>query len=148
MTSTGGIRDKLFFWRKRNAPLGERGEREAERFLRRQCRMVITARGYENHIGEIDLVGIDRTTTPRTVVFVEVKTRSDDSRGLPVEAVDDRKQRQITETALVYLRQHDLLECRVRFDVVGILWPEGAHQPEIAWYPDAFPPTGHRQMFS
>jgi putative endonuclease len=120
----------------------------AERFLRRRGKLIITARGYRNHVGEIDLIGIDAATRPRTVVFVEVKTRIDDSCGLPVEAVDDLKQRQITETALVYLRQHDLLECRLRFDIVSIIWPEGRRQPEITWYPDAFEPAGRWQLFT
>jgi putative endonuclease len=108
---------------------------------------VITARGYSNHVGEIDLVGIDRRTKPPTVVFVEVKTRTDDSFGEPVDAVDERKQRQITGTALVYLRENDLLECRVRFDVVGILWPISSRRPVIRHYPDAFRPPDRWQMF-
>ncbi len=110
--------------------------------------MVITARGYANHVGEIDLIGVDRTTRPRTVVFVEVKTRTDDRHGLPVEAVDRNKQRQITETALVYLKQYDLLESRARFDVIGVLWPTAERHPEITWYRNAFEPTGKYQLFS
>ncbi len=128
--------------------LGERGERMAEKFLRRRCKMKITARGYSNHIGEIDLVAIDTRTRPRTVVFVEVKTRSDDRYGMPIEAVNENKQRQITGTAMVYLRQHELLECRVRFDVVGILWPPDSRHPEIQHYQDAFQPSDQWQMFS
>ncbi len=128
--------------------LGDRGERVAERFLRRRHKMTIITRGYSNHIGEIDLIGIDTQSRPRTVVFVEVKTRTDDRCGMPVEAVDGAKQRQITSTALVYLRQNDLLECRVRFDIVGILWPDESSRPEIRYYPDAFQPADQWQMFS
>ncbi len=127
--------------------LGKRGEQAAERFLARRG-LKIVARSYANHIGEIDLIAIDLRSKPRTVVFVEVKTRQSDLRGLPVEAVDERKQRQITETALVYLRQHHLLECRFRFDIVGIMWPAETRRPEIKHYVNAFEPTGRGQLFA
>ena len=128
--------------------LGKRGEQVAERFLARRG-MKMVARSYANHVGEIDLIGIDVKSDPRTVVFVEVKTRRSDARGLPVEAVDDRKQRQISETALVYLRQHDLLDCRYRFDIVGILWPQQARRPgKVEHFINAFEPTGKGQLFS
>ena len=93
--------------------LGDRGEQEAERFLKKLGLRVV-ARGYRNHIGEIDLVAVDQKSKPRTIVFVEVKTRKSDIKGQPAEAVDDRKQRQISNTALVYLKEHQLLECRFR----------------------------------
>lgn len=125
--------------------LGEWGERAAARFLRRRG-FRLTARGYTNQIGEIDLIGIDTRSDPRTVVFVEVKTRSSDQFGLPVEAVDLAKQQQISATALVYLKQHDLLECRVRFDVVGIL-RNGKHRPRIRHYPDAFSPPEKGNLY-
>ena len=128
--------------------LGQRGEREAERFLRKNHRIRITARGYSNHVGEIDLIGVDPETDPRTIVFVEVKTRSDNRFGHPVEAVDCDKQRRIVSTALVYLKQHELLECRVRFDVIGILWPADCRIPEIHHVPDAFQPADQWQMYS
>jgi putative endonuclease len=128
--------------------LGSRGERAAEKYLRRHAHLKITARGYSNHIGEIDLIGIDVRSRPRTVVFVEVKTRTDDRCGLPIEAVDRKKQRQISSTALVYLKQYHLLECRFRFDVVGILWPADSNRPDIRHYPNAFSSTDQWQMFS
>jgi putative endonuclease len=134
-------------WRPaRHVTLGERGERQAERFLAKRGLRVVE-RNYRNHVGEIDLIAVDQTSRPRTIVFVEVKTRQSDHKGQPVEAVDDRKQRQLTSTAMVFLRQHDLLECRYRFDIVGILWPDRAPQPQIRHFVDAFPPTGKGQMF-
>ncbi|MGI9517560.1 MAG: YraN family protein [Pirellulaceae bacterium] len=146
MTVWSRIRESVIG--KRNAlSLGQRGERAAERFLSRRG-FKIVARGYSNHVGEIDLIGIDVRSKPRTVVFVEVKTRQTDLRGLPVEAVDERKQRQITETAMVYLRQHHLLENRFRFDIIGIMWPEETRRPEINHYMNAFEPTGRGQLFA
>ncbi len=126
---------------------GKRGERAAERFLKKRG-MKIVAAGYSNHIGEIDLVAVEKTRTEKTVVFVEVKTRGSDAQGLPVEAVDQHKQRQIVQTALVFLRQHELLESRFRFDIVSVMWPEDVRHPEITHFPDAFQPAGQGQLFT
>src|SRR5262245_34497000 len=63
--------------------LGARGERLAERYLRRQG-MRILHRGYRIMGGEVDLVAVDG----RTVVFVEVKTRQSHDAGHPADAVD------------------------------------------------------------
>lgn len=126
--------------------LGKRGEYAAERFLKKRG-LRIVGRSYRNHIGEIDLIAIDQKSSPRAVVFIEVKTRQSDFKGQPIEAVDDKKQRQVTNTAMVYLKQHNLLECRFRFDVVGIIWPEESKRPAIRHFVDAFPPVGTGQMF-
>ncbi len=129
-------------WR-RPMSLGERGEREAERYLRRRG-YIIVARHRRDYLGEIDLVAVDE----RTVVFVEVKTRRSHDAGHPAEAVDEAKQRRLTRLALAYLKHHDLLECRARFDVVAITWPNGAKRPGIEHYRNAFEAQGQRQLFS
>jgi len=125
--------------------VGDLGERKAERFLKKQG-MRMVQRGYRNHVGEIDLIGVDQKTDPRTIVFIEVKTRTSDTKGSPFEAVNQRKQTQITNTAMVYLKQNDLLECRFRFDIVGVVWPNESKQPQIHHLPNAFSPVGSGQM--
>ena len=122
--------------------LGQRGERAAERFLLRQG-MVIVARGFQDKFGEIDLIAVD----DETIVFVEVKTRSSDLAGLPAEAVDEIKQRHMTKTAYGYLKWNRLTDCRARFDVVAIIWPQESDDPEIVYYENAFEPVGEFQMF-
>ena len=103
-------------WLRPATSLGDRGERYAERFLKR-LGCVIVDRNYRNLIGEIDLIAVDQ----RTIVFVEVKTRASDYAGMPAEAVDDSKQNKIAKAATVYLKQQGLLECRVRFDVISVI---------------------------
>jgi len=122
--------------------LGDRGEREAERLLLRQG-MIIVARGYEDKFGEVDLIAVDDDW----IVFVEVKTRTSDYAGLPAEAVDKRKQQHLTQTAKGYLKWNRLTDCRARFDVVAITWPELSKPPEIIHYQNAFEPAGNFQMF-
>ena len=132
-------------WRALFAPktLGRRGEDAAARFLRK-LGYVIVARGHRDNIGEIDLVAVDK----RTVVFIEVKTRTTHDAGHPADAVDDAKQRRLTRLALSYLKRHDLLECAARLDVVAITWPAGRGQPTIEHFVNAFEPVGFPGMYS
>jgi putative endonuclease len=127
----------------REQTLGQRGERAAARFLKRQ-RYKILHRGYRILGGELDIVAVEG----RTVVFVEVKTRATHDAGHPTEAVDLHKQRQLTQLALAYLRRYHLLECRARFDVVAITWPADQKRPLIEHFVNAFEATGNGQMYS
>ena len=111
--------------------LGEDGEKLAERFL------VGTGRG------EIDLVCRDG----EMLVFVEGKTRRSERAGSPLESITPAKQRQLTRLALSYLKQHDLLECPARFDIVGILFEDDSETPRIDHYRDAFPAIGGESFF-
>lgn len=123
--------------------LGDRGERAAARYLRRQGFRIL-ARQQRSRLGEIDLIAMDDDT----IVFVEVKTRRSDATGHPTEAVTFAKQQQLTRLALVWLKRHHRLEHRARFDVVAVIWPDDARQPIIQHYRNAFEPVGRGQMFS
>ena len=124
-------------------PLGRRGENAAAKYLQKRG-YVIVARGFRGRIGEIDLIAVQG----RTVVFIEVKTRTAHDAGHPSEAVDEPKQRRIIQTALAYLKRHDLLECSARFDIIAVTWPESGKRPAIEHFQDAFRPTDFGQMFS
>src|SRR5205823_14314550 len=123
-------------------PLGRRGEDAAARYVKR-LGYVIVARGHRDNIGEIDLVAIDG----RTIVFIEVKTRTSHDAGHPADAVDDAKQRRLTRLALSYMKRHDLLECSARFDVVAVTWPARG-KPIIEHFKSAFEATGFDGLFS
>lgn len=119
--------------------LGDRGESAAARHLKKQG-MRVLRRGFRTARGEIDLIARDGDT----LVFVEVKTRR---RGEPAEAVTTEKQRRLTLAALEFLKRHNLLEQRSRFDVVAILWPDDNAVPTIEHYRNAFEAQGRGQMF-
>ena len=74
---------------------GGRGERAAERFLRRKGYRIL-GRNVRLAVGEIDLIAEENGV----IVFVEVKTRRGEAAGHPVEAVDEEKQRRLTRLAL------------------------------------------------
>jgi len=106
--------------------LGTEGERTAEKYLRRQ-RYAILERNYRCRAGEVDLIALDGYT----VVFVEVKTRTQPGFGSPLEAVGPRKQRQIQRAAQFYLSENRLLNRDARFDVVGVSWEGGEVHCEL-----------------
>ena len=123
--------------------LGNRGERLAARYLRRQGFRIL-ARQFTNSFGEIDIIALDGDC----VVFVEVKTRKSTDTGLPFEAVTSAKQKKITQVALAYLKRSGWLERSARFDVVSIVWPDGRGQPRLEHFPHAFEGAGRGQMYS
>jgi putative endonuclease len=112
---------------------GNKGERAAERFLKRSG-LRILARQYETRWGEIDLIALEK----QTVVFVEVKTRSSSSGGRPAERIDAKKQKNMTKSALYYLKQKGLLENPTRFDVVEVIWQPSESKPVIEHQAHAF----------
>jgi putative endonuclease len=126
-------------WRARWFPpltLGQQGERAAVKFLRRQGYIII-AQSHRRRFSEIDIIAVDG----RTVVFVEVKTRSNQDAGHPADAVDADKQRRLTRAAQVFRKQHSLLEHSARFDVIAITWPAGKGKPLIEHFKNAFDAT-------
>jgi len=123
--------------------LGDRGERLAAKYLRRQGYKIL-ARQYTSRYGEIDLIALDG----ECIVFVEVKTRRSAVAGHPFEAVTFAKQKKLTTLALNYLKRQGLLEYPARFDVVTVLWLADSQQPEIEHIRNAFEAVGFGQMYS
>ena len=139
-------RERLRHWLAQLRPpksLGRRGEDAAAQYVRRLGYKIV-ARGERDRLGELDLVAVDRPT----VVFVEVRTRTSQTAGHPVETVDTDKQRRLTRLALGYLKRHGLLEYSARFDIVAITWPAGQRQPVIEHFKNAFECVGPQGMFS
>ena len=117
------------------ASLGQAGEKQAERFLRRQGYRIVT-RNYSCPLGEIDLIALDG----RTVVFVEVKTRSDRDHADPQDAVTPAKQRRLIRSARFFIQQTNSQDRACRFDVVAVTANDGADM-HVEHIPDAFGPS-------
>tara|TARA_R110002050_G_scaffold80106_2_gene171434 strand:+ start:1555 stop:1908 length:354 start_codon:yes stop_codon:yes gene_type:complete len=64
---------------------------------------------------EIDLIARDE----KQIVFIEVKTRANDSFGKPYEFVSLSKQKHIARGANYYLENNNLL-AEARFDIISI----------------------------
>lgn len=111
--------------------LGRRGEDLAAKHLADLGYRVL-GRNLVNCIGELDLVAEDG----RTVVIVEVKTRSHPGRA-PGQAVGYRKQRQLTLAAAMLLKDRRWSERPARFDVIEVICPPGG-APIIRHLKNAF----------
>lgn len=96
--------------------LGRRGEDAALQLLRRSG-FSLLARNWRNGRLELDLVCRDGDT----VVFVEVKTRSQTTHGGPAAALTPAKQRTLCRAARTWLAAHNAWNCPCRFDVVCVL---------------------------
>ena len=115
----------------RHQQFGRLGEDLAVRFLQQKGYRII-ATNHRTPFGEIDIIAEDRDT----LVFVEVKSRRSDAFGSPAAAVDRRKQRKISMSALFYLKSVKKIGVRSRFDVVSIRLTD--HHPHIEVIENAF----------
>lgn len=98
-----------------NLAIGKKGEEEAKKYLISLGYNILNT-NYRNKIGEIDIIAMDKNV----LVFIEVKTRTNISYGYAYEAVDNRKQRKIISTSMVYIKCHNLGNYQLRYDIVEV----------------------------
>jgi putative endonuclease len=132
--------------------LGRWGEKRCEKFLKRKglktltrnfsCKtgeidlVMVDLSGFAGKTGEIDLVMVD---ADRTIVFVEVKTRADESFGPSESAITAGKKTKMIRTARYFLATNEIQDRPLRFDVVTIIL--GKKSPvQVRHYENAFVP--------
>ncbi len=119
------------------AGLGRRAEGLAADFLER-LGFRIVARNWRRHgpeaAGELDLVADDGGTC----VFVEVRSRTGEAQGHPLEAITAHKRARVARAARLYLAAETPSASGYRFDVVGVTFWEDGRPPEIVHVPNAF----------
>ena len=112
--------------------IGKETEALACIFLQRQG-LRLLERNFSAPPGEIDLIMEDR----HSLVFVEVRYRSQNNFGSGAETVTRSKQRKLLATAAWYLQRHPHQADRpARFDVVSIGMENRRHS--INWIKNAF----------
>lgn len=77
----------------------------------------VVERNWRCRAGELDLI----LRRGRTFVFCEVKTRSSDAFGAPVEAITRDKQVRLRHLAARWLEDAPLRPTEIRFDVASVL---------------------------
>lgn len=102
------------------SPTNQSRGRDAENlvcaFLRQQG-LQLSTRNYRSPFGEIDLIMQEHST----LVFVEVRFRSNARFGTPAETVDTRKQARLRATAEHYLQNTPRASRKAcRFDIVAV----------------------------
>lgn len=99
--------------------LGRRGERIAAGYLRRHGHKILRCNFRAPHGGEVDIVCRDKRHGE--LVFVEVKTRSGEEFGRPLDAVDKKKRQLILRGAMKWLHMLGMPEITYRFDVIEVV---------------------------
>lgn len=121
--------------KQRNKLVGARGEKLAKEFLQIKG-YTILGQNYRSKWGEIDIVASCkwkvRQGWEEVVVFVEVKTKTDNRYGEPWEMVNQWKIEQVKRMGEAWCRDYGW-EGSVRMDVIGILLTEG-EEPAINHY--------------
>ncbi len=104
--------------KRNNQKIGKLGEDIAVKYLLRNGTKIIE-RNFRFDRGEIDIVA----KCDETLIFIEVKTRTNLEFGTPVEAVNMKKATQIKKTAEGFLLEKgDKIDFdEIRFDIIGIL---------------------------
>ena len=95
--------------------VGALGEDLGERFLKQRGYQII-ARNVRSPFGEIDAVAFHQ----RTLVFIEIKTRSSQSFGLPEEALTHDKRKRLIRLDSWYLTRPRQPLWDIRFDVLAV----------------------------
>ncbi len=110
--------------------LGAMGEALAVDHLTRLGFRIVD-RNWRCRYGELDVIAADEAT--RTVVFVEVKTRTGDGYGGLPYAVTPRKVGRLRRLAGLWLAGQDARWAAVRIDVIGVRGRPGnsGRTPEI-----------------
>lgn len=101
-----------------NRRIGNKGEQIAADFLADKSYEILE-RNYREKYGEIDIVARCKVKGESYVVFVEVKTKTEEMYGEPWEMINNHKIKQITQMGHLWCMEnhyHGLL----RIDVVGV----------------------------
>lgn len=109
---------------------GREGEAIAKRFLEMQGYVVVDCNWRVGKL-EIDLVALH----DKTMVFVEVKTRTVADFGEPESFVSAAKQKHLVRAANAYLQERNIT-LESRFDIIAVLNNNNTHT--VKHIPDAF----------
>ena len=96
-------------------PLAIKGESIAADYLKKLGYKIIE-RNYSKRYGEIDIIAIHKNV----LVFVEVKTRTSNQFGSPLEAITPWKLRAVLKTAEYYKLTHPKTPEEMRIDAISV----------------------------
>ncbi len=99
----------------KNRDIGKIGEQIATKYLEENKYEILKNNFYCKQ-GEMDIVAKDNNE----IVFIEVKTRTNDKFGKPSEAVNYIKQKHLYKVAKYFLYKYNLLDMYIRFDVIEV----------------------------
>ena len=95
--------------------LGKRGEDEATKYLKNKGYKILE-RNFMCKQGEIYIIALDKDY----IVFVEIKSRTNDKYGLPSEAVTKQKIKHMKKAIEYFLYIRNLQDENIRVDVIEV----------------------------
>ncbi len=96
------------------------GEKIAQKYLKNNGYKIIENNYYTRN-GEIDIIA----NKEKYIVFVEVKTRTNEKYGKPSEAVNKTKKLHMRRSAAIFLRENNFSKFIIRFDVIEVYMING-----------------------
>jgi putative endonuclease len=112
-------------------PIGRLGEDLAAEFLQKKG-YTILERNFRKGYGEIDIIALqDILNSPQSslhkrggntkiLVFIEVKTRTSNAYGTPLEGITPKKLKELIQTAMFYKHIHRELPESLRIDAISV----------------------------
>lgn len=100
--------------------LGKIGEDIATKYLINKGYKIIE-RNFYCKMGEIDIIA----KKDEYIVFIEVKTRSSNKYGIPVDAITNKKIKNLYKTAKFYVYTRRLQNRLIRFDAIEVYFDNG-----------------------
>ena len=115
--------------------IGAKGEKIAAKYLRDNG-YIILKRNWRDRYGEVDIIAEGKDN----IVFVEVKTRSENALVSGAEAIDEKKMRLIRNEAVMFTKRLNTdLEPRIDVaEVTLIKSKDGKDEWKIKYIKDAF----------
>ena len=101
-------------------PIAVLGEDKACEYLRKKGYKIIE-RNFRKGYGEIDIIAIDSSESEKVLTFVEVKTRTSNQFGSPLESITPWKLKSIIKTAQFYKMIHPNLPDSLRIDAISVV---------------------------
>jgi len=108
--------------------IGFEKENKAVEYLKSKGYKILKQNFYTKY-GEIDIIAKKN----KTLVFIEVRSKSESSFGYPEETITGSKQRKIIKTANVFLKTFKGEYEEIRFDVISILKDKINHIENAFW---------------
>ncbi len=107
----------------KNIQVGKTGEDLATRYLEKLGYDIIQ-RNYKCKTGEIDIIAKDN----KTIVFVEVKTRSSQIFGNPAESIGSKKLSSIIKALQFWLLINNKTQDDIRVDAIEVNFESGDYK--------------------
>jgi putative endonuclease len=104
-------------------PIARLGEDKACEYLKK-LGFKILERNYRKTYGEIDVIALEKdpsTSSGQVLAFIEVKTRTSNQFGSPLEAITYFKLKSLIKTAEFYKMTHKNLPESLRIDAVSVI---------------------------